>query len=85
MEKAGPPRTIIWRIPSPPRIGRIVPRGARLANRVAATGEEQGTMRVEVGIDLANRARAVVGADARKGGHARQDHDPRAGGILATG
>jgi hypothetical protein len=38
-------------------------------------------MRVKVRIDIAHRARAVVGTDARKGGHARQDHGPRAGGM----
>src|SRR6516165_12450328 len=41
-------------------------------------------MRVEVGIDLADRAGAVVGADAREGGHARQDHGPRAGLMQAV-
>jgi hypothetical protein len=52
-----------------------------MGNRVAATREERGTVRVEVGIDFGHRAGAVVGADAGKGGHARQDHGPRAGGM----
>jgi hypothetical protein len=63
------------------QVGDLVPCRARLGNRVTAPRVEQGTVRVEVGIDLANRARSVVGADMRKGGHARQDHGPGAGGM----
>ena len=44
-------------------------------------GKNGGPVRVEVGIDLANRARAVVGTDALKSGHAREDHGPRASGM----
>jgi hypothetical protein len=38
-------------------------------------------MRVEVGIDLANRARAVVGTDTRKSSHAGEDHGPCTSGM----
>jgi hypothetical protein len=41
------------------QIGDHVPRRARLRNRVAAAREEQGTIRVEVRIDLAGCPRTV--------------------------